>query len=88
MSRLVRYDWTKGSAEFYAWADDLPLEKRPEPKPAPEPDPVAERLAKIERYLAKIEIFTRKRRFADTKIKTYKRKIRALRAAQTRAAKK
>lgn len=87
MSGLVRYDYAPGWREFYKWAEDLPCEKRPEPQAPPEPDPIVQREQKIVRYLTKIDDWKKKRSFADTKIKTYKRKVRALRAAQTRAAK-
>ena len=74
-SRSKDYGWGEGWRERWAWADALPMERRPElPKERPAPDvKVAE---EMQRCLVRIVEWERKQKLAGTKLRVWKARLR------------
>lgn len=71
----TRYGYVPGWREFYAWAKDMPIEKRAA-KTAPSRD--AKRLKKLDAAAVAVKNWTRKLKLAETKLKLWSRRLRAL----------
>lgn len=74
MRGSTRYTYAAGWRDVYAWAKDLPVERKPvKPKPSPE----AKREARLAHLAAQVERWRRREKLARTKLRLWTRRLKA-----------